>query len=544
MRESILSKIKNVSAKQFNKILSSDERIFLSTIGVEPESTNTKTLGKQVACLVLDITDKKCTVCSGSIPYVDFKEYIKRQYCCFECRKKDVLSININASKALRGNKEVVEKRKLTFKSRYGADNAMRISNVKSERVSKSQEKYGVDHPSQVEEIKKKRSDTNLERYGVTNYLVKYNKDQEKHPKLCINYQSLQNLKYITPLFTLDEYKGIVSGGRAVNYKFRCNECHTTFTKNIASWNDVEDCVVCNRKTNSYESLIESFLVRYNIRFIKHDRNTLNGQEIDFLLPDLKIGIEIDGLYYHSSRFINDKNYHINKTRECLDRGIQLIHIFGDEFFKPRALMTRLRAILKVHRYRIGARKCEVRRIDTSVKSKFLDKYHLQGDIASSINYGLFFKKRLVSVMTFGGLRKCVNSKPANGSYELYRYCTINNMNIAGGASKLFKAFIREFDPVDVISYADMRYTTHLNSVYSKIGMDVVHETGPNYWVVIGNKRCHRFGFRKSVLKNKLELFDEALTEHENLRNNNIYIIFDCGNLKYKYNHKKVGYNV
>jgi hypothetical protein len=39
-----------------------------------------------------------------------------------------------------------------------------------------------------------------------------------------------------------------------------------------------------------------------------------DGLEIDIYLPDLNLGLEFNGLYYHSDKF-KENNYHINKTK-------------------------------------------------------------------------------------------------------------------------------------------------------------------------------------------------------------------------------------
>jgi len=42
----------------------------------------------------------------------------------------------------------------------------------------------------------------------------------------------------------------------------------------------------------------------------------------------------------------------------------------------------------------------------------------------------------------------------------------------------------------------------------------------------------HRINFQKHKLKEKLETFDAALSEYDNMLNNNYLRIFDAGNLK------------
>ena len=42
---------------------------------------------------------------------------------------------------------------------------------------------------------------------------------------------------------------------------------------------------------------------------ILHDRNILNGKEIDIFIPKLKIGVEYNGLYWHSEANSKGKLY-------------------------------------------------------------------------------------------------------------------------------------------------------------------------------------------------------------------------------------------
>jgi len=524
----IKRKASTVSAKQFNIVFSSNEKNFIEEhcVNVTREKSRIRNLGKFVACIVLDITeDKKCKICNSSITYRDFKTYVKQEYCSTNCREKDRAVINKAANKSLRGNKKAIRAREQTMLKRLGVTNAMKSSKILEERKASCIKKYGVEHTSQVEEYKKKRAKTCKEIYGYDNIIETY-RESNINKKLKGKYESLLSLKNIKPLFTLNEYKGILENGNTLCYDFECRECKCVLNKHLGSWVDFDFCDHCENKTNRYEDSIE---------YIKNDRKILNGKEIDFLIPSKNIGIEVNGLYYHSSKFLKDKNYHLKKTNSCKSAGIHLIHVFGDELLNKAALMSRLYGCLGCNKIKIGARKCEVRVVDKKAKKKFIQKYHLQGDVrASSINIGLYYKKRLVSIMTFGHKRKSLGSTHTEGSYELYRFCTMRNVSVLGGAKKMMKYFIKNFSPSEIISYADLRYTREDNNIYSSLGMDLVRRAGVNYWVVKGNKRFHRFGFRKSLLSKKINNFDPLKTEKQNLSDNNIHYIYDCGNLLYK----------
>ena len=140
--------------------------------------------------------------------------------------------------------------------------------------------------------------------------------------------------------------------------------------------------------------------------------------------------------------------------------------------------------------------------------------------------------------MTFSKLRKALGSNHKEGSWELSRYCTIDGFNCIGTAGKLFKYFERNYNPLEIISYADRRWSQ--GNMYYKLGFKLDHISPPNYWYMKTcnyKYRMHRFAFRKNNLKNKLELFNSNLSEWENMKANSYDRIWDCGNLVFKINY-------
>ena len=162
----------------------------------------------------------------------------------------------------------------------------------------------------------------------------------------------------------------------------------------------------------------------------------------------------------------------------------------------------------------------------------FLNKNHIQGKINSNLNFGLYYQNELVSLMTFGQLRKNLGGKPTLGSYELLRFCNKLNTNIIGGASKLFKYFLKEMLPNEITSYADIRWSD--GNLYKTLGFEYVHSSSPNYFYIINECRKNRFGFRKDILISKYGCPKE-MSEHEFCYSNQWYRIYDCGSMKFIY---------
>jgi hypothetical protein len=260
---------------------------------------------------------------------------------------------------------------------------------------------------------------------------------------------------------------------------------------------------------------------------------------LDIYLPNKKIAFEFDGLYWHSLQILKNKNktekYHLNKTKMCKDNDIQLIHIFEDEWNNKRNIVkSRIKNLLGIYDKIIYARKCSIELIDYKSTFEFLEENHIQGNIKSSINIGLKYNNTLIAIMTFGKNRIALGSKSKDNCYELLRFCTKQGYHVIGGASKLLKYFEKNYNVKKLISYADYRWSC--GNMYHKLGFKLTHISKPNYWYLEPNclKRIHRFNFRKSVLKNKLNKFDEKLSEKENMINNNYKIIYDCGNMVFE----------
>lgn len=254
--------------------------------------------------------------------------------------------------------------------------------------------------------------------------------------------------------------------------------------------------------------------------------------QIDLYLPEYKIGIEYNGLFWHSEiSGKRDRNYHLNKTKLCQEQGIQLIHIFEDEWiFKREIVKSRLLNFVDKTKSKYYARQTEAREIDSRTADSFLELNHLQGNKKSAkYNIGLYYNDELVSVMTFSNLSLSKNSNKGEvadkNNWELTRFTSKLNTLVVGAAGKLLKFFIEEKKPKKIVSYADLRWSN--GNLYKKLGFSLSHINSPSYWYVINyneRQRHHRFKYRKGKDDNP------NLTEWENRVLQGYDRIWDCGN--------------
>ena len=85
-----------------------------------------------------------------------------------------------------------------------------------------------------------------------------------------------------------------------------------------------------NSKEQSLLDFISSF---YKGEIITHCRKIISPLELDIYIPDLKIAIEFNGVFFHAIENGTDINYHLNKSLMCRNQNIRLIHIYEFENF-------------------------------------------------------------------------------------------------------------------------------------------------------------------------------------------------------------------
>jgi hypothetical protein len=289
-------------------------------------------------------------------------------------------------------------------------------------------------------------------------------------------------------------------------------------------------CPKCGISESKNENEIRDFIE--NELKIKTEKIRIENKEIDVYLPDYKLGIEFNGLFWHSDLF-KDKNYHLEKTKLCEKQGIQLLHVFENEWINKKEIVKSIiESKLNIIKNKIFARKCLLKEIDSVTCSNFLNINHIQGTINSKIRIGLFYNNELVSVMTFGKKRIAMGNRVnIEGEYEMHRFCNKLNTQVIGGASKLFSYFIKTYQPKLILTFADKRYSQ--GGLYKQLNFNFIENTKPNYWYFKSHEYFlhYRYSFRKDVLVK--QGFDPNKTEQQIMSEREYLRIYDCGNMKF-----------
>ena len=293
-------------------------------------------------------------------------------------------------------------------------------------------------------------------------------------------------------------------------------------------------CPKCGVRLSKAENEIYKYCQSlFSDEIIQGDRSVINPFELDIYIPKTKVGIEYHGLIWHSTKYRKDKNYHLKKLNTCKEKSIKLLQIFEDEYINHKDIVfNKIKHILGKcdNSPKIYGRKCDIRKIDKNIARDFLDKFHIQGFVPSTIYLGCYYNNELVGVMTFKQEKKNCDK------WELTRFASDYNYICCGVGGKLFSYFVRNYSPTEIKSFADRRWTVdEENNIYIQLGFKFDSYTNPDYHYFKfedGLIRQHKFGFRKQILHKKYGL-PLTMTEKEMTEKLGYEKIYDCGLIKY-----------
>lgn len=428
--------------------------------------------------------------------------------------------------------KEYVEKVKKTSICRYGVDNFAKTDEYIEKSKKTYVDRYGVDNYTKTDEYKKKSKLTCIEKYGVDSY-VKTDEFKDRFRQTCIDRYGVDHIfksdYYYRYNFNISKNIYYINYNNGYNlFKCDCGENHNFEIKTDDYFGRLKSnnklCTICN-PISGCSSIKEKMLLNfiqdnYNKDIINNYRDKY---EIDIYLPDLKLGFEFNGLYYHSEKF-KHKNYHLDKTNYFNSKGIRIIHIWEDDWvYKEQIIKSQILNWIGNTKSKIYGRNCYVKNIDTILAIDFLNNNHIQGKVNSIVKLGLYNNDNLVGVMTFDHFegRKRMN----DNEWNLSRFCNKLGINVIGGASKLLSFFIENYKPIRIISYADRDWS--LGNLYHKLGFKNININKPDYKYIIDNRRIHKSRYRKSRLNTNL-------TESIKMSNDGILKIYDCGKIKFE----------
>lgn len=467
------------------------------------------TFSARIYCILNDIIDvPKCDHCSKNV--VSFKNFTKGflQYCSMTC---------VSYSETAR------EKKKITNLERYGVEFHTQAPEIRDKMEKSMIKNHGVLVPIHAKSIKDKIENTNNERYGSaygfgseiiqdkvrTGNLERYGANVPNSNPEVIKH--LSNRDWL-------ERELSTKNTKTISEELGCSR---SFINVWARTHGIENRIrIYSEENEIYEFLDKLGLtnIERNIYGIIGNPKGLGRRELDLYIPDKKIAIELNGVYWHSG----DEYRHIEKLNLCRAVGIRLLQFWDFQWNeKDNICKSIIKSRLGINEVRY-ARKCSIIELSSEEYRQFLNNNHLQGAVNSSIRYGLMCGDELVSVI---GFSKSRYDKECD--WELVRYANKCGINVVGGFSKLLNRFRNEHSG-SIISYCDLMIFD--GKMYNDVGFLHIKDTDPGYFYSKGVQIVGRECMQKHKLKDTLKDFDERLTGDQNLLNHGWEKVWNCGN--------------
>lgn len=408
-------------------------------------------------------------------------------------------------------NQNIIEKIKSTNLEKYGEIAYAKTTDFSENFKIYSLEKFGTEHPLQNENIRKKIKDTNIKKYGVEyplqskkikNKQINTLKDNHYDPdvlKLLNDPKWLEKEKETKTLYEIADNLEISASNLGKYYK----HYGIYFDK-------------LNSNTSYAEKEIVRFLKTLGITNItKNSHNIIYPKEIDIFLPDYKLAIEYNGIYWHGESKGKDRYYHLNKTEECENLEIQLLHIndveWQDDIKKDiwKSMIVSRLGLSEV----INSYDCIFSQVSSDKAEKFFNENHIEGFISGEMIYGLYYDDELVQCMI-------ISERDEKYEYELKRIATKKYVEINDGIQKMLTNI-----PIykgKMIAYMNRRFLN--KNSYRETGLCYVDKTSPNYQYFNSN------GFLSYIYG-----FEDKITDWEIIKENGYDRIWDCGNLIFTY---------
>lgn len=438
---------------------------------------------------------------------------------------KEIADKSYNTKKEKYGDDFLKESIIKSAQDRYGVDNFMKVDEIKNKSIS-TQKKiygdkylynrvksymmstYGVDNAMYVPELKEKVFDTKIKKYGCV----------QNFPNVIASHKKFLNKRFTeTENLDLewldsDQFRGKYDVA-PIYYTFKCNKCGTVFKDDFHSGMPI--CRKCNPTTvgtsNQEQELIKYVSSIYNGEIRLHDRQLLNGKELDIYLPEVNIAIEYNGTYWHGYRkdtkssladFKKNVEY---KRLKCSELGVKLINIDEVDYMERKDVFHDFIKDAICPRTRIYARSCDVVELTTEEARTFCEKYHVNGYRGGNQKIGLKHNGKLVLVAVFGKHPRYEN--------ECIRLCYKTGYDIIGGWARVIKHFGKPF-----LHYVNLKYFPGEN------------KTGCGYRFYFKGRLMSRQQLQKKSLYKYIPDLDESLSDFTNCLKAGGIAIFDCGN--------------
>ena len=328
---------------------------------------------------------------------------------------------------------EIYNKRRKTSLERYGDENVQNVQAVKDKRKATMKERFGYDCFFGSNAHAQSIQDWSMKNFGVKHF-------SQSH---CKNLNDM-NKDFILKNFVKDKRFQI----------FEMMEYFNVSESFVNKWKRNNNVAIPNKiiKSKNQQYIYDAINVNITDK-LYNTKKVIPPLEIDIYIPSAKLAIEYNGRMHHSRGVSNNEvfntpdfpiDYHLNKTLKCLEKGVELLHIFDNE--SKDLWISFIHSKLGFNKS-VAFDDCNVRKISNTERAEFLTDNHILGDIESEYCFGVFYNGELIFTLGYSF---------SNNTTEIKSICHKMNYYTANFVSKVIEQNRDDFVG-NILYYFDRR---------------------------------------------------------------------------------------
>lgn len=313
--------------------------------------------------------------------------------------------------------------------------------------------------------------------------------------------------------------------GRLVWWQCPVKE-HHTWEALVSSRNYGTLCPHCPHKTSKAEDTVREYIESLGHEVQSSNRKVLKGKEIDIYIPSLKVGIEFNGVYWHSEGGgKKDTQYHYNKWSNCGKVGVELIQIWEDDWVNnPELVLKSLSRRLPFGSNTAPSGNLTTQTISRDSAEKFLQDNDISGFKEATHYHG--------SVNDNGEVQSVFALDQVGSKMHITQY--VSNADANGDLKELLH-HAKETHGVNSFTVT-VDNCTGEGSIYKNAGFIETKVEPANYKYLIRGKRVFSAEYTSEKFRDSPALeWEDGLTEKELADLNGLNRIWDAGTTTYEF---------
>lgn len=440
-------------------------------------------------------------------------------------------------------NPEAKAKVSKTNLLRYGNICPLKNETVKQKSINTSMKNYGVKHPMQNKDFAEAQRQAYTDKTGLksifdvpeirakSSKLAQSPEAKAKRARSLIQtkgdikfknklYERYEKSILQSRLMDLQKRQNIVAlfsrwGGKYKKYKWLHETCGHEFESHFIRVDDFL-CPRCKPRSIPQEKVLV-LCEDLGIKVLENDRIQIKPREIDLWLPDHKVGIEVNGIYWHNAF---RRGLTLLQKTNMLKQGL-LLHFWDFEIHLYPEIVKNVIAVKTQNiKSKFYARKCNIIEVSNEDAQIFIDTNNLLGFVESDFHVGLRYNNEIIAIASF------INDV---GFIKMTRFtCKLGSITV-GGLSRLTSFVFKKLNQ-KIIADVDLRFSN--GSSYEAAGFSRVGIKQPEakYFMQKYNSRP------LAITEINLEHSDKNTSKESVLIDAGWLKIIDCGHARYIFN--------